>query len=158
MDQTLSIPIEVKNIHYILATLHTPTSKLKFPETKIPAGMNIALKITLHDNLGNEFSHNLDEQVSGNLQHKLSRKEMADINVGANFTVGVSFKQCLFEIYFIIFLFFFQINLPRENTGMLAISLKDTLGVKYSEDYIKLSVAQSDHIFPTKVQKRKYFI
>lgn len=38
---------------------------------------------------------------------------------------------------------------------MLAISLKDTLGVKYSEDYIKLSVAQSDHIYPTKVNDKK---
>lgn len=108
MDQTLSIPIEVKNIHYILATLHTPTSKLKFSESKIPAGMNIALKITLHDNLGNEFSHNLDEQISGNLQHKLSRKEMADISVGANFTVGVSF---IFIFYFNVYryLIFFKI-------------------------------------------------
>lgn len=63
------------------------------------------------------------------------------------------------------FLFFFlhQVNLPRENTGMLAVLLKDSLGVKYAEDYIKLSVAQSGYIYPTKViyfvvqQKRYYF-
>lgn len=90
MDQTLSIPIEVKNIHYVLATLHAPTMKLKYAEHKIPAGMNVALKITLHDNLGNEFSHNLEDLSGGSLRHKLSRKEMADINVGANFTIRVS--------------------------------------------------------------------
>lgn len=41
---------------------------------------------------------------------------------------------------------------------MLAVSLKDTSGVKYAEDFIKLSVAQSEHIFPTKVKKKKYNI
>lgn len=86
-DQTLAIPIEVKNIHYILATMHSPNIKLKHAETKIPRGMNIILKITLHDNLGNEFSHNLEDVNT--LKHKLSRKEMADIHVGGNFTIGV---------------------------------------------------------------------
>lgn len=37
---------------------------------------------------------------------------------------------------------------------MLAVSLKDTSGVKYAEDFIKLSVAQSKHIFPTEVSSR----
>lgn len=86
-DQTLAIPVEVKNIHYILATMNSPNIKLKHAETKIPRGMNIILKITLHDNLGNEFSHNLEDVNT--LKHKLSRKEMADIHVGGNFTIGV---------------------------------------------------------------------
>lgn len=34
---------------------------------------------------------------------------------------------------------------------MIAISLKDTTGVKHAEDYIKLSVADSQLIYPTKV-------
>lgn len=41
--------------------------------------------------------------------------------------------------------------MPRDASGMLAISLKDTSGVKYAEDFIKLSVEQSQHIFPKKV-------
>lgn len=39
---------------------------------------------------------------------------------------------------------------------MLAVSLKDTAGVKYAEDFIKLSVAQSHHIFPTQVKNMKF--
>lgn len=35
---------------------------------------------------------------------------------------------------------------------MLAVSLRDTAGVKYAEDYVKLSVAQSAHIFPETVR------
>lgn len=34
---------------------------------------------------------------------------------------------------------------------MIAISLRDTTGVKHAEDYIKLSVADSQLIYPTKV-------
>lgn len=40
---------------------------------------------------------------------------------------------------------------------MLAVSLKDTAGVKYAEDFIKLSVAQSHHIFPTQVKYDFFF-
>ncbi|KAJ6640907.1 Nuclear pore membrane glycoprotein, partial [Pseudolycoriella hygida] len=127
LDQTLSIPIEVKNIHYVLATLDAPSVKFKHTETKLPRGMNIFLKVTLHDNLGNEFSHNFED--INTLKHKLSSKEIADIHIGGNFTIGI--------------------NLPREAAGMLAVSLRDTAGVKYAEDFIKLSVAQSHHIFPT---------
>lgn len=88
-DQSLSVPVEVKNIHYILVSLDTSSSlKLKSVENKIPQGFNVVLKITLHDNLGNEFSHNLEDVSS--LKHKLSRKEMVDIRVGGNLTLGVS--------------------------------------------------------------------
>ncbi|KAG4071558.1 hypothetical protein HA402_011712 [Bradysia odoriphaga] len=127
LDQTLSLPIEVKNIHYVLATLDASSVKFKHTETKIPCGLSIFLKVTLHDNLGNEFSHNFGD--INTLKHKLSSKEIADIHIGGNYTIGI--------------------NLPREATGMLAVSLKDTAGVKYAEDFIKLSVAQSHHIFPT---------
>lgn len=34
---------------------------------------------------------------------------------------------------------------------MLVVALRDTAGVKYAEDYVKLSVAQSAHIFPETV-------
>lgn len=102
-DQTLPIPVEVKNIHYILASLGAAGGvKLKYPESRIPRGMNIILKITLHDNLGNEFSHNLED--INTLRHKLSRKEMADIHIGGNFTIGVSSSYifvsllCVFDL------------------------------------------------------------
>lgn len=39
---------------------------------------------------------------------------------------------------------------------MLAVSLRDTAGVKYAEDFIKLSIAQSQHIFPTQVKNMKF--
>lgn len=44
-----------------------------------------------------------------------------------------------------------QLNLQRETSNMIAISLRDTTGVKHAEDYIKLSVADSQLIYPTKV-------
>lgn len=71
-----------------MATLNAPTIRLRHPETKIPNGMNIILKITLHDNLGNEFSHSF--QDTSLLRYKLSRKEDIDVNFGSNFTVAVS--------------------------------------------------------------------
>ncbi|XP_036332453.1 nuclear pore membrane glycoprotein 210 [Rhagoletis pomonella] len=127
-EQSLPIGIEVKNIQYILTSLAYPTSRLKQTEAKIPRGMNFVLKISLHDNLGNEFSHNIDD-VNG-LKYDLSRKDIVDVQIGNNLTIGI--------------------NLPREANNMIAISLRDTTGVKYAEDYIKLSVAESPNTFPTK--------
>lgn len=127
-DQILSIPIETKNIHYVLATLHAPTFKLKQIETKIPSGMNIILKISLHDNLGNEFSHGI--QDTSILVPKLATKEGVDINFGNNFTISL--------------------NLPRQTSNMISISLKNAAGVKYNEDFVKLSVSKSTSKFPTK--------
>lgn len=100
LDQTLSLPIEVKNIHYVLATLDAPSVKFKHTEKKIPRGMNIFLKVTLHDNLGNEFSHNFED--INTLKHKLSSKEIADIHIGGNFTIGVRRTFFFFDssIYF----------------------------------------------------------
>ncbi|XP_067631860.1 nuclear pore membrane glycoprotein 210 [Eurosta solidaginis] len=127
-EQTLPIGIEVKNIQYILASLAYPTSRLKRGEPKIPRGMNFVLQISLHDNLGNEFSHNI-EDVNG-LKYDLSRKDIVDVQIGSNLTIGI--------------------NLPRETSNMIGISLRDTTGVKHAEDYIKLSVAESKNTFPTK--------
>lgn len=89
-DQTLSIPIEVKNIHYVLATLETPTIKLRNVEPILPSGINLVLKVALYDNLGNEFSHNL--QDINRLKHTLARRDAVDLNVGENFTISVSIE------------------------------------------------------------------
>ena len=62
--------------------------KLKQTEEKIPRGMNMVLKVSLHDNLGNEFSHNI-EDVNG-IKYDLSHKDMLDIQIGNNLTVAVS--------------------------------------------------------------------
>lgn len=89
-DQTLAIGIEVKNVQYILASLEYPTLKMKQTEEKIPRGMNFVLKVSLHDNLGNEFSHNI-EDVNG-LKYDLSHKDIVDVQIGNNLTVAVSNK------------------------------------------------------------------
>ncbi|KAH8416192.1 hypothetical protein KR222_010408, partial [Zaprionus bogoriensis] len=127
VDQTLPIGIEVKNVQYILVTL-LPDIKLKQAEHKIPRGMNFVFKVSLHDNLGNEFSHNI-EDVNG-LRYDLATKDVVDAQIGNNLTIAL--------------------NLQRETSNMIAISLRDTTGVKHAEDYIKLSVADSQLIYPTK--------
>lgn len=126
-DQTLSIPIEVKNIHYVLATLHTPSIKLKQVEKRIPSGMNIVLKVSLHDNMGNEFLTDLQETSA--LTFKLSQKEQIAVKFGNNKTVAL--------------------NLPRETATMLSIALRDSESVKYDEDFVKLAVSNSKTKFPT---------
>lgn len=90
--------------------------------------MNINLKITLHDNIGQEFSHSLQETTA--LTYKLSHREQIGVSFGNNFTVSA--------------------NLPRETSTMLAIVLKDSESVKYNEDFIKFSVSKSKSKFPIK--------
>lgn len=127
-DQSLTIPIEVKNIHYILTSLEPSNVKLKQPESVIPQGISLKLKVSMHDNLGNEFSHGIEE--INTLKHKMSRKGNVLISTGANFSVGL--------------------NLIRETSDMLLISLKDKTGVKYGEDYLKLVVGETSVVFPEK--------
>lgn len=50
----------------------------------------------------------------------------------------------------LMILFSSQLGLPRETSNMLAISLKDSIPVKYESDYIKLAVGKSVNNFPTK--------
>ena len=66
-----------------------PTLKLKQIEEKLPRGMSFVLKVSLHDNLGNEFSHNIEE-VNG-LKYDLSHKDIVDVQIGNNLTIAVSF-------------------------------------------------------------------
>ncbi|XP_037731569.1 nuclear pore membrane glycoprotein 210 isoform X2 [Drosophila subpulchrella] len=126
-DQTLSIGIEVKNVQYILVAL-MPILKFKKVEHKVPRGMNFMFKVSLHDNLGNEFSHNVED--SNGLRYELATKNIVDVQINSNLTI--------------------TLNLLRETNNVLAINLRDITGVKLAEDYIKLSVVESDKIFPTK--------
>nr|NP_001260714.1 glycoprotein 210 kDa, isoform B [Drosophila melanogaster]NP_610184.2 glycoprotein 210 kDa, isoform A [Drosophila melanogaster]A1Z6H7.1 RecName: Full=Nuclear pore membrane glycoprotein 210; Short=Nuclear pore protein gp210; AltName: Full=Glycoprotein 210 kDa; AltName: Full=Nuclear pore membrane glycoprotein gp188; AltName: Full=Nucleoporin Nup210; Short=Nup210; Flags: Precursor [Drosophila melanogaster]AOQ12760.1 Gp210-PA [synthetic construct]AAF57309.2 glycoprotein 210 kDa, isoform A [Drosop len=126
-DQSLPIGIEVKNVQYILVTL-MPILKLRELEHKIPRGMNFVFKVSLHDNLGNELSHNI-EDFNG-LRYELGNKDDVDVQIDNNLT--------------------FALNLMRETNNVIGISLKDSTGVKHSMDFIKLSVVESDNLFPTK--------
>ncbi|EDW49535.1 GM16521 [Drosophila sechellia] len=105
-----------------------PILKLRELEHKIPRGMNFVFKVSLHDNLGNELSHNI-EDFNG-LRYELGNKDDVDVQIDNNLT--------------------FALNLMRETNNVIAISLKDSTGVKHSMDFIKLSVVESDNLFPTK--------
>lgn len=124
----MSIPIEVKNVHYILLSLYKPDTRLKNIEHNIPNGLNLALKITLHDNVGNEFAHNYEDLHT--LRQRLANKDLLDVHFGGNFTLKFKFLQ--------------------ESTNILGVALKDQTGVKYPEDYIKISVGESPLLFPKK--------
>lgn len=89
VDQKLSIPIEVKSIHYVLAKLQNNHVTLKQVENELPQKLNIVLKVTLHDNLGNEFSHDFNDL--NYLKYKLSKKDAVDVHIGDNFTLSVGF-------------------------------------------------------------------
>ncbi|KAH8372961.1 hypothetical protein KR009_008980 [Drosophila setifemur] len=127
VDQTLPIGIEVKNVQYILVTL-MPTIKLKKIEHKVPRGMNFVFKVSLHDNLGNEFSHSIGD--ANGLHYELATTDVVDAQIGNNLTIAL--------------------NLQRETNNVIAISLRDPTGVKHAEDYIKLAVVESEAIYPTK--------
>lgn len=61
---------------------------MKQIEEKIPRGMNFMLRVSLHDNLGNEFSHNVEDV--NDLRYELSHKDIVDVQIGNNFTLMVS--------------------------------------------------------------------
>lgn len=126
-DQTLLIPIETKNIHYILATLQAPTFTLKHPDTKIPMGMNIAFKISLHDNLGNEFSNSYTDRAI--VVPRFGHVNNVQASLGNNLSL--------------------YLGLAREGSNMLSVALDEHVGVKYNEDFIKLAVSKSSGRYPT---------
>uniref|UniRef100_A0A182Q5Y5 BIG2 domain-containing protein n=1 Tax=Anopheles farauti TaxID=69004 RepID=A0A182Q5Y5_9DIPT len=117
-DQSLTIPLEVKPIHYIMASVQSGAVKLKQVENTIPQGFSLKLKVSLHDSLGNEFSHGL-EDVSA-LRHKLSKRGNVLISTGSNYSVGL--------------------ELIRETSDMMVVALRDQTGVKFGEDFLKLVV------------------
>ena len=46
----------------------------------------------------------------------------------------------------------------RESANILVVTLKDSAGIKYPEDFIKLAVRASPNVFPTKVKIFSKFI
>ncbi|XP_053664200.1 nuclear pore membrane glycoprotein 210 [Anopheles marshallii] len=127
-DQSLTIPLEVKQVHYIMASLQPGTVKLRRIENSIPQGFSFSLKVSLHDSLGNEFSHGL-EDVSA-LKHKLSKRGNVLITTGSNYSVAL--------------------QLIRETSDMMVVALRDQTGVKFGEDFLKLVVGEESGglVFP----------
>lgn len=115
-DQKLDIPVEVKNIHYVMASAVAPGVRMRGIEKQLPRDLNFDLTISLHDNLGNKFSHSLED-----INWQLSNRDTLEIHNGENFTLSL--------------------RLLRKGSNMLAVSLKDgNTAIKYPEDYVKLSV------------------
>lgn len=95
VDQTLPIDIEVKNVEYILVSL-IPAIKLKTIDHKVPRGMNFIFKVSLHDNLGTEFSETIGD--GNELYYELATTDMVDVQINNNFSIAVSVPY-LFLIY-----------------------------------------------------------
>lgn len=126
VDQKLDIPVEVKNIHYIMATV-VSNVQLKGIADRLPKDLNLVLSVSLHDNLGNKFSHNFDD-----LKWKLTNRDSVDVRVGDNFTMSV--------------------GLLRDGSNVMSISLRNQVtGIKYPEDFVKLAVHAPTGIFGKKL-------
>lgn len=124
-DQKLDIPVEVKNVHYIMTT-SLPTGFIRGMQSHLPRALNFRLGVTLHDNLGNQFSHSFED-----IQWRLSSKNAIEVRAGENFTLAI--------------------GLLRESSNILAVSLLDSTGIRYAEDFVKLAVKGPTGIFAKKL-------
>lgn len=89
MEQELPIVLRVKNVHYIMATVQLADNvNLRIGESKIPRGLTMQLKITLHDNMGNEILHNWDG--GEHLRHAVARRDGLNVHIEADFKLTVS--------------------------------------------------------------------
>lgn len=114
-DQKLDIPVEIKNIHYVMISAVSNGVQMKGIEKELPKDLSFDLTLTLHDNLGNKFSHSLED-----INWQLSNRDTVEIHNGENFTLAL--------------------RLLRKGSNMLAVSLKDSNNIKHPEDYVKLAV------------------
>lgn len=84
--------LRVKNIHYIMASVHVAGgsggTNLRIGESKIPRGLTVQLKITLHDNMGNEILHNWD--ATEHLGHAVARRDGLSVHIDSDFKLTVS--------------------------------------------------------------------
>lgn len=127
-DQKLDVPVEVKNVIYIMATA-VPSLQMKGPCDHLPRDLTFIISVSLHDSLGNKFAHSFED-----IKWKLSNRNAVEVRSGDNFTMSI--------------------RLLREGSNVLAISLpmsRDATGMKYPEDYVKLSVAAPEGIFNKKI-------
>jgi nuclear pore complex protein Nup210 len=126
--QKLDIPIEVKQIHYIMASVNGNV-KLREIQSNLPKNLNFPISISVHDNLGNKFSHNIEDDIKWNLSKKRSSTE---IHIAGNSTLNV--------------------ELLREGTDVLAVSLKDSTGMKFQEDFVKFAIQDDVGVFSKNIQ------
>lgn len=124
-DQKLDIPVEVKTINYIMASI-VPNVQMKSLEQHLPRDLTFLISVSIHDNLGNKFSHDFEE-----IKWKLSNRNAVEVRTGDNFTLSI--------------------GLLHEGSSVLAIGLRDSNGIKYPEDYVKLSVRALDGILNKKL-------
>lgn len=94
----------------------------------LPNGFNVVLKITLHDNVGNQFAH--DYENFHMLRHRLSSKGFIDAQFRGNFSL--------------------TLKLLQESMNILGVTLKDHTGIKFPEDYININVGETPMLFPKK--------
>lgn len=81
--------LRVKNIHYIMASLESAGhGNLRIGEPKLPRGLTVQLKISLHDNMGNEILHSWD--ATEHLGYAVSRRDGLTVHVDADFKLTVS--------------------------------------------------------------------
>lgn len=113
-DQKLDIPVEVKNINYIMASI-VPNVQMKSLEHHLPRDLTFFISVSIHDNLGNKFSHGSEE-----IKWKLSSQNAIEVRTGDNFTLSI--------------------GLLHEGSNVLALGLRHSTDIEYSEDYVKLSV------------------
>ena len=124
-DQKLDIPVEVKNVNYIMATV-VPATFIQGVKSHLPRDLSFLIRISLHDNLGNEFSHSFED-----IKWKLSNKNTVEVHTGDNFTLSV--------------------GLLRESSNTLVISLREMSGIKHPQDYVKLAIKAPVGIFNKKL-------
>lgn len=124
-DQKLDIPVEVKNVNYIMTTVKSIVQMKSF-ETHLPKDINFVISVSLHDNFGNEFSHSFE-----NIKWKLSNKNAVAVRATENSTLSIA--------------------LLKEESTVMSISLRDSSEMKYPEDYVKLAVKATAGVFSKKL-------
>lgn len=126
--QKIDIPIEVKQIHYIMASVDSKL-KLKEVHSAIPKNLHLLISVNVYDDLGNKFSHNIADDMLLELSKSKSASTLVQVKENSSFSLELS----------------------REGTDIISITLKDSSGMKYKDDYIKLSI-QETGMFSRQIQ------
>lgn len=97
-EQVLPIVLRVKNIHYIMASLHVVeaaagAANLRIGEEKLPRGLTVQLRVSLHDNMGNEILHNW--HAAEHLGYAVARRDGVNVQIGEDFKLTVSGGGCM---------------------------------------------------------------
>lgn len=96
LDQQLPVLVRIKYIHYILTSLVLADGEradrgaplMRLADTKIPQGLTLKLKITFHDNVGNEILHSWNSVE--HLNYAVSRRDGLNVQIENDFKLTVS--------------------------------------------------------------------